>query len=90
MTTCPSQKMSDTASKVAGLETRFEQMEMQFLSLFSRLEAMLSGMKPQSLSAVNSSSIGGTTTPVCSLANHPTPVTAGGSISESRATGTGS
>jgi hypothetical protein len=39
---------------------------------------------------VNSSSIGGTTTPVCSLANHPTPVTAGGSISESRATGTGS
>jgi hypothetical protein len=44
-------RMSDTASKVAGLETRFEKMESQFSTSFARLEAIISGLGTQSLSA---------------------------------------
>jgi hypothetical protein len=42
-------KMSDTASKVANLETRFDQMENQFSSSFARLESILSGLGTQGL-----------------------------------------
>jgi hypothetical protein len=65
-------KMSDTASKVATLENRFEKMETQFSSTFDRLESILSGLVTQSL-AVTSNSSGSRTTPVQTLANHPTP-----------------
>jgi hypothetical protein len=69
-------RMSDTASKVAGLETRFEKMEMQFSSSFARLEAIISSLGPQSLATKSSS--GSNQTPVHS-ANHPASVSAGGS-----------
>jgi hypothetical protein len=71
-------KMSDTASKVATLENRFEKMETQFSSSFARLESLLSGLGTQSL-AVTSNSSGSRTTPVQTLANHPTPDNAGDS-----------
>jgi hypothetical protein len=80
-------RLSDTASKVAGLETCFEQKESQFCSSFARLEAMLSGLGTQRLAAA-SSSTGSNTTPGISLANHPYPATAGGS--NHRAAGSGS
>jgi hypothetical protein len=80
-------KMSDTASKVAGLETRFAEMESQFSSSFARLEAMLSGLGTQGLTAQGSS--GSTTKPVQSLANSPAPATAGGFIID-KAAGTSS
>ncbi len=72
-------KMSDTASKVATLENRFEKMETQFSSSFARLESILSGLRTQSL-AVTSNSLGSRTTPVQTLANHPTPDNAGDSM----------
>jgi hypothetical protein len=81
-------RMSDTASKVADLESRFVHMETQFCSSFARLEAMLSGLKPNSLAAA-SSCPDRLNTPVNSSANHPSPVTAGGSTTH-RATGPGS
>jgi hypothetical protein len=46
--------MSDTASKVVNLETRFDKMEMQFSSSFARLKSMLSGLGTHGLSADNS------------------------------------
>jgi hypothetical protein len=61
-------RMSDTASKVAGLETRFEQMESQFSSSFARLEAILSGIGNHSLTAVNTSSSGSNNKPMDLLA----------------------
>jgi hypothetical protein len=79
-------KMSDTASKVATLENRFQQMETQFSSSFARLEAMLSGLGTQGQTACRRS--GGFTTPVLSLANPPVPDDAGGS--KHRAAGYGS
>jgi hypothetical protein len=79
-------RMSDMASKVAGLETRFEQMETQFTSSFARLEAIISGLSTKSLHA-SSGSTGGYQTPKQS-ANHQAPVNAGGS--SNRATGSGS
>jgi hypothetical protein len=80
-------KMSDMASKVAGLETRFAEMESQFSSSFARLEAMLSGLGTQGPTAQGSS--GSTTKPVQSLGNSPAPATAGGFIIDTAA-GTGS
>ncbi len=74
-------KMSDTASKVAGLETHFEQMETQFSSSFARLEAMLKGLGPQSLAAGQASGKGRDITPVNKLANPPSPKEAGCSLS---------
>jgi hypothetical protein len=69
-------RMSDTASKVAGLETRFEQMEMQFTSSFVRLEAIISSLSSQRLAT--KSSTGSKQTPLHS-ANHPASASAGGS-----------
>jgi hypothetical protein len=80
-------RMSDTASKVAGLETRFEQMETQFSTSFTRLEAILSGLSTPSLAAAQNSSTGSTTTPVVKLASPPAPAIAGNS---SGAAGNGS
>jgi hypothetical protein len=80
-------KMSDTASKVATLENRFQQMETQFSSSFARLKAILSGLSTQGQTA-GSRSGGGFTTPVLSLANPPVPDEAGGS--KQRASGHGS
>jgi hypothetical protein len=70
-------RMSDTASKVAGLETCFEQMETQFTSSFARLEAIISGLGSQCL-ATNNSSTGSKQTPVQSV-NLPASASAGGS-----------
>jgi hypothetical protein len=81
-------RLSDTASKVAGLETRFEQMEFQFSSSFARLEVMLTGLGTNSLVAGNTSCTGSTTTPVNKMANPPPPASAGNS--HSRVAGTGS
>ncbi len=75
--------LSDTASKVAGLETRFEQMETQFTTSFARLEVMLFGLGSQRLPNTTGS-LGSSQTPVCSTANPPTSVT-GGTISDSAA-----
>jgi hypothetical protein len=80
-------KMSDTASKVANLETRFDQMENQFSSSFARLESILSGLGTQGLYADNSST-GNHKPPEHSLANPPAPDFAGGS--NQRAAGHGS
>jgi hypothetical protein len=77
-------RLSDTASKVAGLETRFEQMETQFTTSFARLEAMLFGLGSQRLPNTTGS-LGSSQTPVRSTANPPTSVTAGGTISDSAA-----
>jgi hypothetical protein len=46
-------RMSDTASKVAGLETCFEKMETQFTTAVARLEAIFSGMGTKGLSSVS-------------------------------------
>jgi hypothetical protein len=81
-------KMSDTASKVANLETRFDQMETQFSSSFARLESILSGLGTQGLYADNSST-GNYKPLVQSLANPPAPDRAGGST-QCRAAGHGS
>jgi hypothetical protein len=81
-------KMSDTGSKVAGLETRFVEMESQFSSSFACLETMLSGLGTQGLNA-KTSSTGSNTTPVQLLANSPAPAKAGGSILD-KAAGMGS
>jgi hypothetical protein len=62
-------RMSDMASKVAGLETRFEQMETHFISSFARLEAMLSGLNPTLPAPMGN--VNSTPTLVCSLANPP-------------------
>jgi hypothetical protein len=78
--------MSDMASKVAGLETHFKQMETQFTSSFAWLEAIISGLGTRSLHA-SSGSKGGTQTPTQS-ANPPASVYAGGSVN--RAAGLGS
>ncbi len=80
-------KMSDTASKVANLETRFDQMENQFSSSFARLERILSGLGTQGLYADSSTSHH--KPPEHLLANPPAPDTAGGST-HSRAAGHGS
>jgi hypothetical protein len=80
-------RLSDTASKVAGLETRFQQMESQFSSSFARLEAMLYGLGTHGLAATNGSS-GSTNPPVHSSVNLPAPDYAGGPV-DHRAAGTG-
>jgi hypothetical protein len=67
-------RMSDTVSKVAGLETRFEKMETQFNASFARLEAILSGINPQ---LPKSGSSNNNNTPVSSVANPPSSVSAG-------------
>jgi hypothetical protein len=72
-------KMSDTASKVATLENRFQQMETQFSSSFTQLEQMLSVLGTNSLAANTTGSSGINTIPVLSSANHPAPNTASGS-----------
>jgi hypothetical protein len=69
--------MSDTASKVAGLELQFENMESQFSESFARLEAILSGLGTNRLSANVSGSTGSKNNPV-QLANLPVSVNAGG------------
>jgi hypothetical protein len=45
-------RMSDTASKVASLETRFDKMETQITNAFARLEAIFSGTGTHSLLSV--------------------------------------
>jgi hypothetical protein len=79
-------RLSDTASKVACLETRFEQMESQFCSSFARLEAMLSGIGTQRLAA-NPSSTGSITKPGNSLANHPSQAIVGSSTHSAAGSG---
>jgi hypothetical protein len=71
-------KMSDTASKVATLETRFEHMETQFNSSLARLEMILSSFHTNSQAAIQNNSQGRISTPVYLLANHPPPDSAGG------------
>jgi hypothetical protein len=64
-------RMSDTASKVAGLETCFEKMETQFTTAVARLEAIFSGMGTKGLSSVSTEVPGSINNPAHSLANHP-------------------
>jgi hypothetical protein len=72
-------KMSDTASKVANLETRFDQMENQFSSSFARLESILSGLGTLGNTQLpNSGSLNNNNSPMSSLANPPSSVYAGG------------
>jgi hypothetical protein len=78
-------RMSDTASKVEGLENRLEQMESHFTSSFARLEAILAGLGSHRQAVT---STGSSKTPVTTSANHPTPDTAGGST-HNRAAGQG-
>jgi hypothetical protein len=68
-------RMSDTASKVVGLETRFEKMETQFNTSLARLEAILSGINTQ---LPNSGSSNNNNPPVSLSANPPSSVYAGG------------
>jgi hypothetical protein len=79
--------MSDTASKVAGLENRYQQMESQFTTSFLRLEVIISGLGFQSLAA-NTGSLGSIQTPVPSSVNLPAPDSAGGFINN-KAAGSG-
>jgi hypothetical protein len=76
--------LSDTASKVASLETRFEQMETQFTTSFVRLEEILFSLGTQRLpNTTGSPNI--SQTPLYSMANHPASDSAGGTISDSAA-----
>jgi hypothetical protein len=69
-------RMSDTASKVAGLETHFKKMESQFTSSFARLEAIISGIGTASLHAISGST--GSSQTLMQSANPPALVNAGG------------
>jgi hypothetical protein len=80
-------RMSDTASKVAGLETKFQQLKSQFASSFLRLETIISNLGNQSLAA-NVCSTGSNQTLVPTSANLPASVSASGST-QNRAAGPG-
>jgi hypothetical protein len=77
-------RLSDTASKVAGLETRFEQMETQFSTSFARLEEILVSFGPQCLPNTKGS-LNTLQTPMFSTANHPASDYASGTIFDSAA-----
>ncbi len=81
--------MSDTASKVAGLETRLEKMETQFRMAFARLEAIFSGIETKGLSSVSTDGSGSTNHLAQLAANHPASDKIGGTT-DSGAAGTGS
>jgi hypothetical protein len=78
-------RMSDTASKVTGLEIHFKKMESQFTTALARLEAIFSGIGTHSLSSATADSTGSITKPVHSTANPLAPASAGGTSSSSAA-----